>query len=75
MAKYRTRSYSRNLNPTLFFLLVIGVVAGFVGGFVFARDRYMEKITTISQMNMEKAVTIDSLNAQVQVLGASTNAE
>jgi hypothetical protein len=69
----RTQSYS--LNSVVVAVLIIGVVAGFVGGFLFAKDRYMDNITEISRLNMEKAVTIDSLNQKIHVLGASTKAE
>lgn len=58
------------------FLFVLGAMAaGFVGGFVFARDRYVDKIASISEMNMQKAVAIDELNQQIQVLGASDSVD
>lgn len=76
MAKAKTRTGSSDpVNSTVIVVLVIGIVAGFFGGFLFARDRYTDKIASISEMNMEKAVTIDSLEQQIQVLGASTKAE
>jgi hypothetical protein len=72
VAKRKVRSASYSLNTTVIVVLIVGVVAGFVGGFLFAKDRYLEKISEISAMNMEKAVTIDSLHEEIQVLGAST---
>jgi hypothetical protein len=54
---------------------MLGVVAGFVGGFLFARERYIEKIAEISKMNMDKAVTIENLYREMQVLGATTEGE
>lgn len=74
-SKTKVRRSSDPVNPTVLVVLVIGVVAGFFGGFLFARDRYTDKIASISEMNMERAVTIDSLNQQIQVLGASTQAD
>ena len=71
MARSKTKEV---LNTTMLVVLTIGVIAGFLGGFLFARDRYDDKIAAISKLNMDKAVTIDSLNAQIQVLGASTKA-
>lgn len=71
----RSKASSKEvLNTTMLVVLTIGVIAGFLGGFLFARDRYSDNIAAISKLNMEKAVTIDSLNAQLQVLGASTKA-
>lgn len=75
MAKIKGRKTSDPVNPTLLVVLVIGIVAGFFGGFLFAKDRYTDKIASISEMNMQKAVTIDSLHQQIQVLGASTEAK
>ena len=75
MAKTKVKTRSADpINTKMLMVLVIGIVAGFFGGFFFARDRYTDKIASISEMNMEKAVTIDSLNRQVEVLGASTKA-
>lgn len=75
----KRRNYSNaihlKLDNTLLVLVMLGVIAGFVGGFLFAKDRYVNKINEISRMNMEKAVTIDTLKSQIQVLGESTKAE
>lgn len=73
MAKTGKNSVSA-LNTGVVTVLIIGVVAGFIGGYFFARERYQDKISVISKMNMERAVTIDSLNQQLQVLGAQTKA-
>lgn len=73
MAKTK-QSASYSLNTGVITVLIVGIVAGFVGGYLFARERYNEKIAAISEMNMERAVTIDSLNTQIQVLGAKTQA-
>lgn len=51
--------------------VIIALAIGFVGGFFFARDRYIKRIQTISEMNMDKAVKIDDLMMQMKVLGAS----
>ncbi len=77
MAKHKTRTQSAalNANSTLFFMLLLGLVAGFVLGFFFAKDRYMQKIREISKMNMEKAVTVDNLEEKLRVLGASTDVQ
>lgn len=58
-------------NKVVLFIM-LGVVVGFIAGFLFAKHRYIAKIRTISQSHMQKAVTIDSLEAQLKVLGAST---
>jgi hypothetical protein len=73
MAKRSTSSVS-GLNTTAVIILVIGVVVGFVAGFLIARERYTDKIAEISKMNMDKAVTIDDLHRQIDVLGVSTEA-
>ena len=76
MAKHRSNSASGGtLSSALVVALIIGVIAGFVGGFLVAKERYTDRITEISKMNMQKAVTIDSLNHEIQVLGAQTKAE
>lgn len=75
MAKHKTRrAVSVNLDNKMLLLVVLGLLAGFVGGFLFAKNRYMGKITEISKLNMEKAVTIDTLTTKLQVLGVSTEA-
>ena len=74
MAKKKTVS-TTGLNTTLILVLVIGVIAGFAAGFYMARDRYTDKITEISKMNMDRAVEIDGLENELEVLGAKTKAE
>jgi Tfp pilus assembly major pilin PilA len=74
MARRKSAS-SSGLNTTLVIVLIIGVIAGFAAGYLLAKNHYTEKITAISKLNMEKAVTIDNLNQEIQVLGASTNAD
>ena len=78
MAKHRSRTRSAGsggLSSALVVTLIVGVIAGFVGGFLVAKERYTDRITEISKMNMEKAVTIDTLNQEIQVLGAQTEAK
>lgn len=74
MARSKTRT-GGGLSSAIVVAVVIGVIAGFVGGFLVAKDRYTDRITEISKMNMDKAVTIDTLNQQIQVLGAQTEAK
>ncbi len=64
-----------NSNLGLFIVVFLAVVAGFVGGFFVARDRYIMRIGEISRMHMEKAVAVDSLRQELRVLGASTKAK
>jgi hypothetical protein len=51
------------------------MLAGFMLGFLLAKDRYMQRIDAISRLHMEKAVAVDSLKQELRVLGASTKAE
>ncbi len=55
--------------------VIIALALGFIGGFFFARDRYIKRIQTISEMNMDKAVQIDDLMMQMKVLGVSDSVE
>jgi hypothetical protein len=74
MAKKRAVS-SSNVNNSVIVVLIIGLVAGFIGGYFIARERYTEKIAQISKMNMERAVEIDNLQRHIEILGASTDSE
>jgi hypothetical protein len=69
--KYKSKSMSIPNLSSHHLLLAAAVAVGFIAGFYMARDRYMDKISIISQMNMEKANTIDGLKQQIMVLGAS----
>jgi uncharacterized protein YneF (UPF0154 family) len=74
MAKSKSVSSSRSKSPMdskMMIFVIIALAIGFVGGFFFARDRYIKRIQTISEMNMDKAVKIDDLMMQMKVLGAS----
>lgn len=55
--------------------VIISLALGFIGGFFFARDRYIKRIQTISEMNMDKAVQLDELMMKMKVLGISDSVE
>ena len=78
MAKKTVRTASRaakNMDSNLAIFVIVALALGFIGGFFFARDRYIKRIQIISEMNMNKAVQIDDLLQQMKVLGASDHAE
>jgi hypothetical protein len=75
MPKKKTTRVERQrtmLDNTMFVIIALGVIFGFVAGYLFTKNRYIQRVDQISTMNMEKAETINQLRDQLKVLGAST---
>ena len=68
----RTTSKKQNIDNIYIIVLLLGVTFGFIAGYLFTKNRYMQRIDEISVMNMNKSNMINELRDELQVLGVST---